>query len=90
MPHHLLGRLNSAYRLLASGTQPIGALAGGLIGQLVGLQAVFLMAGALGMTLLLTRWILTEGALRAPEADGEAEREATADGTSSLAGRDSL
>lgn len=72
VPDQLLGRLNSAYRLLAWGTQPIGALAGGLIGQFVGLQAVFLMAGALGLTLLITSRMLTEGALSAAEAEGEA------------------
>jgi MFS family permease len=72
VPDHLLGRLNSAYRLLAWGTQPIGALAGGLIGQFVGLQAVFLMAGALGLTLLVTSRVLTEDALRGAEAEGEA------------------
>jgi len=70
VPDHLLGRLNSAYRLLAWGTQPIGALAGGLIGQFIGLQAVFVMAGVLGLTLLLTRAVLTEDALRAAEAGG--------------------
>ncbi|CAN5516522.1 MFS transporter [soil metagenome] len=70
VPDHLLGRLNSAYRLLAWGTQPIGALAGGLVGQFIGLQAVFVMAGVLGLTLLLTRAVLTEDALRAAEAEG--------------------
>ncbi len=72
VPDHLLGRLNSAYRLLAWGTQPIGALAGGLVGQFIGLQAVFVMAGVLGLTLLLTRAVLTEDALRAAEREGEA------------------
>lgn len=72
VPDHLLGRLNSAYRLLAWGTQPIGALAGGLVGQFIGLQAVFIMAGVLGLTLLLTRAVLTEDALRAAEREGEA------------------
>jgi len=70
VPDHLLGRLNSAYRLLAWGTQPIGALAGGLVGQFIGLQAVFLMAGVLGLTLLLTRAVLTEDALHAAEGEG--------------------
>ncbi len=70
VPDQLLGRLNSAYRLLAWGTQPIGALAGGLIGQFIGLQAVFVMAAVLGLTLLLTRAVLTEDALRAAEAEG--------------------
>jgi len=50
-PDRLLGRLNSAYRLLAWGTRPLGALAGGLIAELAGLRAVFLTMGI--ATLLL-------------------------------------
>jgi MFS family permease len=69
VPDRLLGRVNSAYRLFAWGTQPIGALLGGLIGQVVGLQAVFLFGGILAMTLVLTRPILTERALAAAEAE---------------------
>jgi len=44
-PDRLLGRLNSAYRLLAWGTRPLGALTGGLIAQFVGLRSVFLIMG---------------------------------------------
>ena len=69
VPDRLLGRVNSAYRLFAWGTQPIGALIGGLIGQLLGVQAVFLFGGILAMTLVLTRPVLTERALAAAEAD---------------------
>jgi MFS family permease len=69
VPDHLLGRLNSAYRLFAWGTQPIGALVGGLVGQFIGLQAVFLLAGILGLTLVATRAVLTEEALREAEAE---------------------
>jgi len=70
VPDHLLGRLNSAYRLFAWGTQPVGALLGGVVGELVGLRAVFLLAGVLGLTLLATRAVLTEDALRRAEAEG--------------------
>ena len=45
VPDALLGRLNASYRLLAWGSQPIGALLGGLIGEALGLPAVFLIAG---------------------------------------------
>lgn len=72
VPNHLLGRVNSAYRLFAWGTQPIGALLGGVIGEVLGLRAVFLMGGALALTLLLARVVITEEALRHAEAEGEA------------------
>jgi MFS family permease len=44
VPDHLLGRVNSGYRLLAWGTMPLGAAFGGLIGEAFGLRAVFLVA----------------------------------------------
>ena len=72
VPDRLLGRLNSAYRLFAWGTQPIGALLGGVIGEILGLRAVFLLGGLLGLGLLATRAILTEDALRQAEAEGAA------------------
>ncbi len=68
VPDHLLGRLNSAYRLFAWGTQPIGAILGGVVGELLGLPAVFLLSGLLGLTLIATRVVLTEDALRQAEA----------------------
>ena len=40
-PNHLLGRVNAAYRLLGWGTLPLGAAAGGLVGEAAGLPAVF-------------------------------------------------
>jgi MFS family permease len=73
VPDRLLGRVNASYRLLAWGSQPLGALLGGLIGELLGLQAVFLIAGAWSLLLLLGNRVLTEDALVAAEAEGEAE-----------------
>lgn len=70
VPDRLLGRLNAAYRLLAWGSQPIGALLGGIVGAAVGLQAVFLLAGGLGFALLATRFVLTEEAIRLAEDEG--------------------
>ncbi len=69
IPDHLLGRVNSAYRLFAWGSQPIGALLGGLIGELFGLPAVFLLAGIVTMTLVAARTVITEEALVAAEAE---------------------
>ena len=70
VPDHLLGRVNAGYRLFAWGTQPIGALLGGIVGELVGLPAVFLMAGAMVFLLLFARLAIDEPALRRAEADG--------------------
>ena len=44
-PDHLLGRVNSAHRVLGWGSMPVGALLGGLIAKGAGLQAPFLVAG---------------------------------------------
>ncbi len=55
VPDALLGRVNSGYRLLGWGTMPIGALAGGLVAQVFGLRAPFLVSGVCGLALAL--WI---------------------------------
>ncbi len=47
VPDRLLGRVNASYRLLAWGTMPVGAALGGVVGQAIGVQAVFLVAGAM-------------------------------------------
>jgi MFS family permease len=72
IPDQLLGRVNSAYRLLAWGSQPIGALLGGLIGELAGLQAVFLLGGLMTVLLVVGRVVLSEQAIAAAEAEAEA------------------
>ncbi|MBK5287758.1 MAG: MFS transporter [Acidimicrobiia bacterium] len=55
VPDELLGRVNSAYRLLGWGTMPVGAIAGGLIADAYGLRAPFLVSGT--MALLLAVWV---------------------------------
>ncbi|WP_306369304.1 MFS transporter [Nocardiopsis sp. CC223A] len=55
-PDRLLGRLNSGYRLLAWGTMPLGAAAGGIIAQFAGLTWVFASMGALSAVVLV--WLL--------------------------------
>ena len=67
-PNRLLGRINSAYRLLAWGTMPLGAAAGGLLAQWLGLQSMFGIMGALTLALLAAMPILTEKAITAAEA----------------------
>jgi len=69
-PDHLLGRMNSAYRLLGWGTMPIGAALGGVVAELVGLRATFLVAAVLHVPLLLGFVVVTE--MRIVEAEASA------------------
>jgi MFS family permease len=71
IPDRLLGRANSVYRLLAWGTQPIGALLGGVLGELFGLQAVFAVGAVLILLLLLARNVLNDDVLNAAEREAE-------------------
>ena len=68
-PARLLGRVNSAYRLLAWGTMPLGAAAGGLLAQWLGLQAMFGIMGALTLALLGLMPILTDNAIKASDVE---------------------
>lgn len=57
-PDHLLGRVNSFYRLLTWGTIPLGALLGGTIGELLGLQTTFMVAAVVAaLPLIGLRWV---------------------------------
>ena len=82
VPDALLGRLNASYRLLAWGSQPIGAVLGGLIGEALGLQAVFLIAGFGSAALLFPLGLyVTDARIAAAEREGEEEREKLAAAT---------
>jgi MFS family permease len=68
-PNRLLGRVNSAYRLLAWGTMPLGAAAGGLLAQWLGLQVMFGIMGVLTLALLALMPILTDKAIAAADVE---------------------
>jgi MFS family permease len=68
-PDRILGRINSSYRLVAWGTRPLGAAAGGLLGQLLGLRAVFAVAAALILATLLGMTQVTDAAIGAAEEE---------------------
>lgn len=57
IPAHLLGRVNSVYRMIGWGTIPLGALLGGFIARGLGLRAVFFVFGVaiIGMAFVLVR-----------------------------------
>lgn len=74
-PDHLLGRVNAGYRLVAWGTMPIGAALGGLLGELVGIRATFLVCGAMCGLLLLLKPFITDEAMDAAEREAD-ERDA--------------
>ncbi len=66
-PDALLGRLNSCYRLLAWGTMPLGAAAGGLLGELFGLRSVFVVMAAVSAATLLGMLVVDDRAMDAAE-----------------------
>ncbi len=71
-PDRLLGRLNSAYRLLAWGTMPLGAVLGGALGEAFGVRAVFAVGTVLTLALLVLTGQLTPSRLATAEASAEA------------------
>jgi MFS family permease len=56
IPDHLLGRINSVYRLLAWGTMPIGAALGGFLASALGLASPFLIGGVVFLILAALTW----------------------------------
>jgi MFS family permease len=67
-PDHLLGRVNAGYRLFAWGTMPIGALLGGVVAEVFGLEAVFVLAAIMTLALVSLRPLIDEEAIREAEA----------------------
>jgi MFS family permease len=62
-PDHLLGRVNSTFRLVAWGTRPLGAAAGGALGQWFGVRSVFAVMGLLAVAVLVPNRRITDAAL---------------------------
>ncbi|NUT53743.1 MAG: MFS transporter [Saccharothrix sp.] len=59
-PDRLLGRVNSAYRLVAWGAMPLGAALGGALGQAFGLRAVFVVMASVSLVSLVGLVAVTE------------------------------
>jgi MFS family permease len=70
-PDRLLGRVNSGYRLVAWGTMPLGAAAGGLLAQLLGLRAVFVIMALLALALVAAMTRVTDEVMDAAERDAD-------------------
>jgi MFS family permease len=58
IPEHMFGRVQGAYRTLVWGAIPLGALAGGLVADLLGVSEVFLVSGAALLVLAGVLWLL--------------------------------
>jgi hypothetical protein len=69
-PDRLLGRVNSGYGLVGLGTRPLGATAGGVLGQVLGLRAVFIVAALVTLALLAGMSRGNDAAMDAAERDG--------------------
>ena len=76
VPDHLLGRVASAYRLVALGALPLGGILGGLIATAFGLRAPFYLgAGCLAVLAVVLAPILTTKAIdRATGKTGQRDR----------------
>ena len=68
VPNHLLGRVMASFRVISWGALPLGALLGGIIGQTLGLPAVFIAAAVIHLCLLPSRLILTNEFMAQVEA----------------------
>ena len=66
VPGHLLGRVNSVYRMLGWGLMPFGALAGGFVAHAEGLRAPYVVAGLLCFLSVLAAFPLLLAAARTP------------------------
>jgi len=60
VPDHLLGRVNSVFRLLAFGGMPFGAILGGVIAESFGLAAPFWVAACVTFVLALSLVLLVD------------------------------
>lgn len=69
----MAGTGNSGYRLLAWGTMPLGAAAGGLLAETVGLRAVFASMALLTLALLAGVRVVTDERMDAAERTADAE-----------------
>jgi MFS family permease len=62
VPNHMLGRVNSAYRMIGWGLMPAGAVAGGFVAHVAGLRAPYVLAGILcGIATLAALPLLLRG-----------------------------
>jgi MFS family permease len=75
VPEALLGRVNSAYRVVSWGVVPIGALFGGALAEWIGFRWTFVICAAMTALLALGTWAVDDEALTTGRMRGEPARE---------------
>jgi len=70
-PNRLLGRVNSAYRMLAWGLMPFGALFGGFMAEWFGFTTLFVVAGLISLSTLGCMVALSDRAIAEAERDAD-------------------
>ena len=76
VPDRILGRVVASFRMLGWGALPLGAALGGLIGETLGLTAVFAAATVATLLLVPIRLVVTDRLIADAEHAAEAERAA--------------
>ncbi len=76
-PDTVLGRVNSFYRLIAWGTLPLGALLGGALAEVLGMQVMFAVLAALALLPLLGVRIVNEHSMSRAETAADVARDET-------------
>jgi len=72
VPEQLLGRVNSAFRVLSWGVMPVGALAGGVLAETLGFRWSFVIFATLTALLALGTLPITDESLTDAPADRDA------------------
>ncbi|NUW39675.1 MFS transporter [Nonomuraea rhodomycinica] len=78
IPSTLLGRVNSAYRLVGMGGMPVGAALGGVLGEIAGLPAVFLGAAGVALAAVGLVWRVARGPISMPLTSDHSVRRTSA------------
>lgn len=68
LPSNLLGRVHASHRLFASVAGIAGGVVGGLVAEVAGIRAVFIVAAAAGALTALGAFIVTDEAIERAEA----------------------
>ncbi|GAA2281936.1 hypothetical protein GCM10010149_28100 [Nonomuraea roseoviolacea subsp. roseoviolacea] len=78
IPSALLGRVNSAYRLVGMGGMPVGAALGGLLSEFAGLPVLFLGAAGVALAAVGLVWRVARGPISMPLTSDHSVRRTSA------------